>query len=46
MSVQNSRSILFVDDTPANVDAARTLGWRSVLYRGRASLANVLAQVD
>jgi putative hydrolase of the HAD superfamily len=46
MGVQNSRSILFVDDTPANVDAARTLGWRSVLYRGRESLAKVLAQVD
>lgn len=46
MGVQNSRSILFVDDTPINVDAARTLGWRSVLYRGRDSLAKVLAQVD
>lgn len=46
MGVQNSRSILFVDDTPANVDAARALGWRSVLYRGRESLAKVLAEVD
>jgi putative hydrolase of the HAD superfamily len=44
MGVQNSRSILFVDDTPANVDQARTLGWRSVLYRGRESLARVLSQ--
>lgn len=46
MGVQNSRSILFVDDTPANIDAARALGWRSVLYRGRDSLAHVLSQVD
>jgi putative hydrolase of the HAD superfamily len=46
MGVQNSRSILFVDDTPANVDGARALGWRSVLYRGRESLAKVLAQVE
>jgi len=46
MGVQNSRSILFVDDTPANIDAARPLGWRAVLYRGRESLARVLAQVE
>lgn len=46
MGVQNSRSILFVDDTPANIDAARALGWRSVLYRGRDSLARVLSQVE
>ncbi len=46
MGVQNSRSILFVDDTPANVDATRALGWRSVLYRGRESLTRVLAQVE
>ena len=46
MGVQNSRSILFVDDSPANVDGARTLGWRSVLYRGRESLNRVLSQVE
>ena len=46
MGVQNSRSILFVDDSPANVDAARALGWRSVLYRGRDSLARVLSSVE
>lgn len=46
MGVQNSRSILFVDDTPANIDAARPLGWRAVLYRGRESLARILAQVE
>ena len=46
MKVQNSRSILFVDDTPANIDQARTLGWRAVLYRGRESLARVLAQIE
>ena len=46
MGVQNSRSILFVDDSPANVDAARALGWRSVLYRGRESLKGVLSQVE
>jgi len=45
MGVQNSRSILFVDDTPANVDTARALGWRAVLYRGRESLARALAQM-
>jgi putative hydrolase of the HAD superfamily len=46
MGVQNSRSILFVDDSPANVDGARALGWRAVLYRGRDSLNRVLSQVD
>ena len=46
MGVQNSRSILFVDDSPANVDGARALGWRAVLYRGRESLGRVLSQVD
>lgn len=46
MGVQNSRSILFVDDSPANIDAARPLGWRAVLYRGRESLARMLAQVE
>ena len=46
MKVQNARSILFVDDTPANIDSARTLGWRAVLYRGRESLARVLAQTE
>ena len=46
MGVHNSRSILFVDNSSANVDGARALGWRAVLYRGRESLAKILAQVE
>lgn len=46
MGVQNARAILFVDDTAANVDGARVAGWRGVLYRGRQSLARVLAQAE
>jgi putative hydrolase of the HAD superfamily len=42
MGVRTARSILFIDDSPANVDAARSCGWRAVLYRGRESLAAVL----
>ena len=45
MKVQNGRAILFIDDTAANVDGARVAGWRSVLYRGRESVARVLAEV-
>jgi putative hydrolase of the HAD superfamily len=45
MGVQNGRAILFIDDTAANVDGARVAGWRSVLYRGRESVARVLAEV-
>ncbi len=43
MAVTAARAILFVDDRPANVDAARMCGWRAALYRGRESLARVLA---
>lgn len=46
MGVTVARSILFVDDRPANVDGARICGWRSVLYRGPKSLAQVLAQTE
>jgi len=46
MAVTAARAILFVDDRPANVDAARMCGWRAALYRGRESLARVLAQVE
>ena len=46
MGVTAARAILFVDDRPANVDAARMCGWRAALYRGRESLARVLAQVE
>ena len=42
MGVQAAQSILFVDDTAANVDAARACGWRAMLYRGPASLARAL----
>jgi len=46
MAVTAARAILFVDDRPANVDAARMCGWRAALYRGRESLARVLAHVE
>ena len=46
MGVTAARAILFVDDRPANVDGARMCGWRAALYRGRESLAWVLAQVE
>jgi putative hydrolase of the HAD superfamily len=42
MGVSVGQSILFVDDRPANVDGARTFGWRALLYRGRDSLARAL----
>ncbi len=43
MGVSVGQSILFVDDSPANVDGARTFGWRALLYRGRESLGRALA---
>jgi putative hydrolase of the HAD superfamily len=46
MGVTAARAILFVDDRPANVDGARMCGWRAALYRGRESLARVLAHVE
>jgi putative hydrolase of the HAD superfamily len=46
MAVTAARSILFVDDRPANVDGARICGWRAALYRGRESLARILAHVE
>lgn len=46
MAVTAARAILFVDDRPANVDGARMCGWRAALYRGRDSLARVLAQAE
>lgn len=42
MGVSVGQSILFVDDTPANVDGARAFGWRALLYRGRESLSRAL----
>jgi putative hydrolase of the HAD superfamily len=42
MGVSAAQAILFVDDTAVNVDAARTCGWRAMLYRGRDSLARAL----
>ena len=42
MGVAAAQSILFVDDTAANVDAARACGWRAMLYRGPESLARAL----
>src|SRR4029077_16901210 len=34
MGVSAAQSILFVDDTAANVDGARTCGWRAMLFLG------------
>lgn len=42
MGVLAAQTILFVDDTAANVDAARACGWRAILYRGPESLARAL----
>jgi putative hydrolase of the HAD superfamily len=42
MHVAAAQSILFVDDAAANVDAARTCGWRAMLYRGPESLSRAL----
>ncbi len=44
MGVQAAQSILFVDDSPANVDGARMAGWRAMLYRGPESLSQALAR--
>lgn len=43
MGVTVAQSILFVDDSAANVDAARACGWRAMLYRGPESLKQALA---
>ena len=42
MGVPVAQSILFVDDTAANVDGARACGWRAMLYRGPETLARAL----
>jgi putative hydrolase of the HAD superfamily len=42
MGVTAGQSILFVDDTAANVDGARIAGWRAMLYRGPDSLSRAL----
>lgn len=44
MGVTAAQSILFIDDTAANVDAARACGWRAMLYRGPESLREALAR--
>jgi putative hydrolase of the HAD superfamily len=43
MGVSAAQSILFVDDSTANVDGARMAGWQAMLYRGRDSLGRALA---
>lgn len=43
MGVSAAQSILFIDDSAANVDGARMAGWRAMLYRGRDSLGRTLA---
>ncbi|WP_395712801.1 HAD-IA family hydrolase [Reyranella sp.] len=42
MGITVAQSILFVDDSAANVDGARMAGWRAMLYRGPESLAQAL----
>ena len=36
--------ILFVDDSPANVEAARRRGWDAILYRSNAELTAELGR--
>jgi FMN phosphatase YigB (HAD superfamily) len=36
--------ILFIDDGPANVEAARRRGWDAILYRSNAALTSALAR--
>ena len=43
MGVSVAQSILFVDDSTANVDGARMAGWRAMLDRDRDSLGRALA---
>jgi putative hydrolase of the HAD superfamily len=43
MGVSAAQSILFVDDSAANVDGARMAGWQAMLYRGPESLGRALA---
>ncbi|MBS0522257.1 MAG: HAD-IA family hydrolase [Proteobacteria bacterium] len=43
MGISAAQSILFVDDSAANVDGARMAGWRAMLYRDRDSLGRALA---
>jgi len=37
------RDIAFIDDSPANVEAGRALGWQAFLWTGERRLAEVLA---
>lgn len=46
MGVAVAQSILFADDSAANVDGARMAGWRAMLYRGPESLARALERWD
>ncbi len=39
-------SIVFVDDSPANVQAAQMAGWRAYLFEGPQTLAVLAALVD
>ena len=43
MGVNTARSIAFFDDATANVDGARTCGWRAYLYRDRSQIEQFLA---
>jgi putative hydrolase of the HAD superfamily len=44
MNVEVPQSILFIDDSAANVEGARLVDWGAMLYRGPESLARVLAE--
>ncbi|MBN8934699.1 MAG: HAD-IA family hydrolase, partial [Rhizobium pusense] len=38
--------VLLVDDTAANIDAARACGWNAIQWHERSSLSAALAQVE
>lgn len=38
-------ALLLVDDTPANVDAARAAGWRAALWTGETRLADLISWI-
>lgn len=42
----SGQELLLLDDTPANVSAARAAGWGAALWDGTASLRAVLAAAD
>ena len=43
LPVRAADEILFMDDTPANVEAARSVGWHAFLHREAKDLQNAIA---